>query len=347
MDILNHYEMHVSKRKKYMKYSIVIRTLGNAGLKYQKLLTSIENLKIQPEEIVVVLPYGYEKPKEQLGNETFIYSPKGLMYQRIAGVKAAHNDYVLCLDDDLSFDSDFTERLIKPIVEGKCDVTIPPLPEILPSGFSAFKMWLLGSASPLLVGRNDWFLKIKGNTGYAYNKFYRRKKYPEYLRCQTAPCACLMIRKEAFLEIHYDDELWLEKQKGYAFGDDQVLFYKLYLNNKKTFCVTNARLIHLDAGASQGKINERREYASAFFRELFFDRFICKPENSSLKVFINTVHFNYTKHMYRLLLALISLVKKEYLVRYSCNKSGEKDGKHFIAQEEYKLLSSVLIDKHL
>ena len=68
-----------------MEYSIVIRTVGKAGEKYQKLLDSIKKLNVQPAEVLVVLPKGYEKPKERLGDEKFVYSEKGMVQQRIGG----------------------------------------------------------------------------------------------------------------------------------------------------------------------------------------------------------------------------------------------------------------------
>ena len=39
-----------------LSYSVVIRTLGNTGEKYNVLLQSIKSQTIQPEEIIVVIP---------------------------------------------------------------------------------------------------------------------------------------------------------------------------------------------------------------------------------------------------------------------------------------------------
>lgn len=62
--------------QKIGKYTIAIRTLGKAGEKYQRLLNSIQNSRILPEKVVVVLPEGYEIPSERMGWETFVYAPK-------------------------------------------------------------------------------------------------------------------------------------------------------------------------------------------------------------------------------------------------------------------------------
>ena len=59
-----------------LSYSVVIRTLGNTGEKYQALLQSIQAQTIQPEEIIVVIPHGYELDYK-LGSERVVYCDKG------------------------------------------------------------------------------------------------------------------------------------------------------------------------------------------------------------------------------------------------------------------------------
>ena len=59
-------------------YSIVIRTLGTGGGKYQRLLDSIKSQTIQPKHIFVFIAEGYELPAEQIGTEEFIYTRKGV-----------------------------------------------------------------------------------------------------------------------------------------------------------------------------------------------------------------------------------------------------------------------------
>ena len=49
---------------------------------------------------------------------------------------------------------------------------------------------------------------------------------------QSAAFACLLVRKSAYAAIHYEDERWLDKL-GYALGDDQLFFYKLYRHGFK------------------------------------------------------------------------------------------------------------------
>ena len=44
-----------------MGYSIVIRTLGKAGEKYQTMLRCIDRLNDKPDEVLVVIPKGMAK----------------------------------------------------------------------------------------------------------------------------------------------------------------------------------------------------------------------------------------------------------------------------------------------
>ena len=120
------YEVPQKNRPKVVKYavisySIAIRTLGRAGAKYQKLLDSIRNSTVQPEKVVVVLPEGYSKPKEQLGYEVFVHCSKSMVGQRLAALKYIKSEYTLFLDDDISFEPDFILKLAKPLQEKKYD----------------------------------------------------------------------------------------------------------------------------------------------------------------------------------------------------------------------------------
>ncbi len=96
---------------KYRSYAVVIRTLGLGGEKYQALLNSIKEQTIQPKHLYVVIADGYPLPKEQLGIEEFLYTKKGMWHQRVYGLQYASSvddvEYILALDDDISFDPQF------------------------------------------------------------------------------------------------------------------------------------------------------------------------------------------------------------------------------------------------
>jgi hypothetical protein len=84
-----------------MQYTAVIRTLGTAGEKYQKLLNSLIAQTIKPKDIIVYIADGYPIPKETVGVERYVYVKKGMVAQRALPYKEVETEYMLCLDDDL------------------------------------------------------------------------------------------------------------------------------------------------------------------------------------------------------------------------------------------------------
>ena len=64
------------------EYTAVIRTLGTAGEKYQKLLDSLITQTFKPKDIIVYIAEGYSIPKETVGIEQYVYVKKGMVAQR-------------------------------------------------------------------------------------------------------------------------------------------------------------------------------------------------------------------------------------------------------------------------
>jgi len=93
-----------------ISYSVVIRTLGNTGDKYKALLDSIAIQTIQPEEVIVAIPDGYELD-HTLGYERVVRCKKGMVTQRAVGIQTAKSDYILVVDDDVEFASTMVEDL--------------------------------------------------------------------------------------------------------------------------------------------------------------------------------------------------------------------------------------------
>lgn len=92
-------------------YSITIRTLGKAGEKYAATLNSISKQTVKPEEVVIVIPEGFDLPKERLGYERFVRCKKGMVWQRVVGFDEIESEFTLALDDDVDFNETFVEDL--------------------------------------------------------------------------------------------------------------------------------------------------------------------------------------------------------------------------------------------
>lgn len=109
---------------KELSYSVVIRTLGNTGLKYKALLDSIAKQTIQPEEIIVAIPEGYELDYSY-GNEHIVRCKKGMTTQRAEGILAAKSDYILIVDDDVEFEATMVEELYQYMLANNLNCCLP------------------------------------------------------------------------------------------------------------------------------------------------------------------------------------------------------------------------------
>lgn len=206
-----------------IEYSVIIRTIGKAGEKYQKLLNSIAALVPQPKEVIVVLPEGYTEPDEKLGWETFYHSPKGMVSQRMYGVAQCKTPYALICDDDVSFGSDFVQSLHKPIAQNLCKFSIAPLYSFLPAkGIPAIIDTISGAAAPAIFNRNR-YISVLRTSGYSYNR--KLKENADYYETQSAPWTCFYADIGAFRKLGFEDEqFWLDS-RGYSAMDDLTNVY--------------------------------------------------------------------------------------------------------------------------
>lgn len=319
-------------------YSIIIRTMGKAGKKYEVLLESISKLVPQPKEVIVVLPEGYSLPKERLGGETFYFSKKGMVTQRLYGIYVCKSKYALVCDDDISFDSDFVNKLYSPIEQGVAKISSGPLLSYLPSeGFMSFLYAITGAAIPKLNCRGK-YISILPTTGYSY---YRKlkKKHGENLIAESLPWTCFFGEIEAIKKIRLDEEKWLELN-GYAAMDDQTMFYKAYLRGIKTVIVTDALYEHLDAKTSR-TVTAEIAYPMEFNRYIFWHRFIYSMDSGGKKLW-DILCINYyliMKSIYNRYRFFQKQLDKKSL---QLKKQAIKDAKKYIKNSEYLNLPNVM-----
>lgn len=289
-----------------MQYTAVIRTLGTAGEKYQTLLNSLAAQTIQPTAILVYIAEGYPIPKETIGVEQYIYVKKGMVAQRALPYDEVTTEYMLLLDDDLYLPEDTVEQMFRLLKDHNADVISP---DIFPNA----KRPLLGKVMMALSGRmlaryndKEWGYKVMRNSGYSYNA---NPKKDVYWSQTNAGAACL-CKKQDFLSIHFENELWLDEQP-YALGDDQVMYYKMFLNGLKILTWYNHGMIHLDGGGNHSPEKMKRTIYSDFhFKTFFWHRFIFLLEKSFLLKIWDCICIGYT-----LIFALmISLLKGDFLI---------------------------------
>lgn len=273
-----------------MEYSICIRTLGRGGEKYKKLANSINNLSIKPKEILIVIPNGYEPPKDKIEGSTLVFSEKGMLLQRIMGYEKATSEYVLLLDDDVEFEPHMIEKLSKPVLEGKVALSFPIYEELLPQkGMKGAVSALTLSAVPSLRGSSK-YVKILPSGGYMYNRNYSNAD--GWLYSESAPGMCVFGERQALIDCNLREELWVENP-GYALRDDAIVIYKAFLNGYKAVGVDNIEITHLDTGSSENNRNIKAAYATTLNHVIFWHRFIFKESKNIFKKIIAALAIGY------------------------------------------------------
>jgi GT2 family glycosyltransferase len=247
---------------KIMEYSVVIRTLGTAGEKYQKLLNSLKNQTVLPKKILVYIPEGYKIPKETIGIEEYIISPKGMVAQRSLPFKEVNTEYILFSDDDMFYPETFGEKMLKAADNLNADCIAPDFQVgVENNSFWYIVKSFLYSSTSIHQGMK-WAVKIKKDAGFSRNISPQVLAMPT----QSAPGGALFVKKTAYEAIHFEDERWLDKFM-FASYDDQLFNYKLFLQGFKSFFVYHSGVRHLDARASKRPDNKLRMY---YKRKLLF-----------------------------------------------------------------------------
>lgn len=106
-------------------YSVVIRTLGTSGEKYEALLHSIDKQSIKPKEVLVVMAHGYSPSPYHSEYERIVWTRKGMVNQRQVGFEESRSPYLLVVDDDVAFNEDFVEHMYDRMLETEADCIFP------------------------------------------------------------------------------------------------------------------------------------------------------------------------------------------------------------------------------
>lgn len=245
------------------KYCVAIRTLGQAGHKYQQELDSLAAQTIKPEKILVYLAEGYPLPEESIGSEIVVRVKKGMVAQRALAFEEVTTPYVLFLDDDVYLPPDAVEKMAKGLMEHQGDcIAADTFPNHQMSVKEKTMAFVTNWAYPHHSDR--WAIKIHHTGSFSYN--YRPVK--AVYRTMSAAGPCSLWRLEAFRSIHFQDESWLDKL-GFAYGEDMLCYYKLHVNGGKLLMHYTSGVIHLNAQSSRASYDadpiKLRKRARAWF----------------------------------------------------------------------------------
>lgn len=313
-----------------MEYCVAIRTLGTAGEKYQTLLDSLNRQTIRPKKILVYIPDGYAIPKETIGWEEYIRSPKGMITQRSLPFDEIDTEFILFCDDDISLEPTSVERLYNGLIANKGDC-------ISPNTFPVEKMSKIGKLKKAIAGyafprRNDgWAFKVMRNGSYTYNNNPSKAVLPT----QSAAGPCMLIKKKAYHAIHFQDERWLESFK-YPLGEDLLFYYKLYVIGYNVLVHFDSGVVHLDAGTSSKflPIDWIRKSVALSLIVSYRIRYDVK----TVSVFDKILWFvsNTVRHTEQYLFTFLQTLLKERRLVFFDYLKGIADAYRYVKSDEYK-----------
>lgn len=262
-----------------MKYTAVIRTLGTAGDKFQCELDSLCTQTLPPEDIIIYIAEGYPLPKQTCGRERYVRVPKGMVAQRALRYDEVKTEWILFLDDDVYLPPASVQELVDALHENDAHVISPDTFDNAARNLKSELMMTISGRMIARRGDEKYGYKVLRTGGYSYNKHPEPRAYLS----ETNAGPCFMCRKQDFLKIDLEEELWLDELK-YALGDDQAMFYKMHLYGLKQLTLFGSGIRHLDAGSTLQNVDKERQMVEAdyYFRLIFWSRFIQEPEKNPL-----------------------------------------------------------------
>lgn len=279
---------------------------------------------------MVYIAEGYTIPKETIGIEQYIYVKKGMVAQRALHYDEVDTEYILFLDDDVYLPETAVEQLYRYLIDYDADIISP---DVFPNAERSFLGKCMMMLSGRMLARKDdgkWGYKVMRNSGYSYNNH----PSPGVYWSQTNAGPCFFCRKTDFLKIHFEEELWMDNLK-YSLGDDQVMFYKMYLFGLRQLTWYHSGIKHLDAGTTMASEEKEKMliYSDFRFKTIFWHRFIYKPDKNLFSKVWSAICIGYALGF----TLLVSLLKLDGTI-FSLKCKAIKGAISFILSEEYRNL---------
>lgn len=127
-----------------------------------------------------------------------------------------------------------------------------------------------------ISNKSPYRIKVAKTAGFISNPHLKENLTPT----QSGIFTCFLMRNKHF-DLNLKDELWLD-DTPYSWPDDQVFFYKAYLNNLKVYHCKNPQIKHLDHGKESKDRKINATYAGARNAIIFWHRFLFKQSNSTI-----------------------------------------------------------------
>ena len=324
-----------------MKYSIAIRTLGTSGEKFVRELESIKRQTVQPEKVLIYIAEGYKRPDYTIGKEQYVWVKKGMMRQRVLRYDEIDTPLMLLLDDDVELAPDSAEKLIKALGDYDLDCIAAV----------TFRNFLIPVSQKIYIAVTNlvfphwsdvWSVKVRSNGSFTYNNNPQKDVYLS----QSASGPASLWRKQVFHDLHLEDELWLDKLR-FAFGEDVLMFNKLYKNGYRLGMHYTSNIRHMNAQSSSGdfKKNVQRFHTRSMASYLIWHRICFNLNGASLWTKMGAI-LNYSiKTLWLLLIHIVSAFCFRSFKVVSYYVLGVLDGIKYSHSEEYRKIPNFILRK--
>lgn len=196
---------------------------------------------MQPEQVLVYIAEGYDRPDFTVGREEYVWVKKGMMAQRILPYDEISSDCILMLDDDVCLATDSAEKMLKALEENDADCIGA---DVFKNHMMPLQQKAYAALSNMVFphGGHRWAFKMQRNGSFSYNKHPSHSFYWS----QTCGGPAMLWKKDAFLHMQLKEECWLE-QFGFPYGEDALVSYKLYSNGGRLGVLYDAGIKNGDA----------------------------------------------------------------------------------------------------
>lgn len=310
-------------------YCVAIRTLGKAGDKFVKMITSLKGQTHPPKAIYVYLAEGYSQP-EQIADETYITCPKGMMRQRAQRYEEIDTDYILFCDDDVYFQPESVQILFEALSKHKADCVSPKVfLQHKGSPAQIIMQALYSLALPSLFGRYAVRIRLSSRFSYAL-------KPKSVMPTQSFAGPCFLAKKDAFLSVNMEDECWLDRFP-YPIGDDQLLAYKLYVAGYSLLMHFTSGIIHQDAKTANVAKGDAYHHDISFIRYVIWYRSVYQTRRSLLTRALSVPAF-YCYWLWTALMEVLVCALRRRTLPFKASLKGLRDARRFVASDEFRRL---------
>ena len=158
------------------------------------------------------------------------------------------------LDDDVLLAPDCAERMLRAMAKHNADCVGA---DVFHNHRMSLKAILYAAITNLVFPHwsQKWAFKIHRNGSFSYNALPTNAFY--WSQSSGGPAA--LWRKKAFLKLHMEDELWLERL-GFPYGEDALMSYKLHSNSGRLGVLYDSGITNLDAQSSSGAFRKSPDH---------------------------------------------------------------------------------------